>query len=325
MSPPTPLAFRPSAIRSVPAGRVVGNPVGSSTTRATTLTAAQLRACADAYSIAQVDTIAAALTSSIAAKYTLPGSGIPSSDMATAVQTSLGKADAAMPLSGGTFSGPITGTGGIISQRNGLTAQCYELFETYTSGTNYGSLLFKATASGHQIGSSRGTSGNNRAVQLGHFAANGTFTAGLSVATDFVVSVGSFLTLQSGGSFAGVYSSGSNGLWFNSAGGIGIRSGNYGLAVSNRTVWTNGGNNFYNAAIDLSIGRDAAGVLGVYTTESGSTKAGLICGQITITPPASLTLAANGLFSIEMTSNTAGNLVYRGSDGTTRRMALTFT
>jgi hypothetical protein len=25
-----------------------------------------------------------------------------------------------------------------------------------------------------------------------------------------------------------------------------------------------------------------------------------------------------------MTSNTAGNLVYRGSDGTTRRMALTF-
>lgn len=46
--------------------------------------------------------------------------------------------------------------------------------------------------------------------------------------------------------------------------------------------------------------------------------------NITFIPSSSRTLATNGQFSIEMTSNTAGNLVYRGSDGTTRRMALTF-
>lgn len=41
-------------------------------------------------------------------------------------------------------------------------------------------------------------------------------------------------------------------------------------------------------------------------------------------PVASLTLANNGELGIECTSNTAGNLVYRGSDGTTRRCALVF-
>jgi hypothetical protein len=46
--------------------------------------------------------------------------------------------------------------------------------------------------------------------------------------------------------------------------------------------------------------------------------------DLTFTPSSSRTLSVNGEFSIEMTSNTSGNLVYRGSDGTTRRMALTF-
>jgi hypothetical protein len=49
-----------------------------------------------------------------------------------------------------------------------------------------------------------------------------------------------------------------------------------------------------------------------------------LVGNVIFAPPASVTLATNGQFSIEMTSNTAGNLVYRGSDGVTRRAALTF-
>lgn len=40
-------------------------------------------------------------------------------------------------------------------------------------------------------------------------------------------------------------------------------------------------------------------------------------------PSSSVTLSTNGQFAVEMTSNTAGNLVYRGSDGTTRRFAFT--
>jgi len=46
-------------------------------------------------------------------------------------------------------------------------------------------------------------------------------------------------------------------------------------------------------------------------------------GQLIQKPPASVTLGTNGQFAIEMTSDTAGNLVYRGSDGTTRRFAFT--
>lgn len=39
--------------------------------------------------------------------------------------------------------------------------------------------------------------------------------------------------------------------------------------------------------------------------------------------PSGVTIGTNGRAAIEMTSNTAGNIVYRGSDGTTRRFAFT--
>lgn len=59
-------------------------------------------------------------------------------------------------------------------------------------------------------------------------------------------------------------------------------------------------------------------------TLKGSTKEAVFYGQLTHVPPATVTLSTNGQFSVEMTSDTAGNLVYRGSDGTTRRCALVF-
>ena len=164
-----------------------------------------------------------------------------------------------------------------------------------------------------------------------------------------------------------------------------------------RATWTN--TSLWSGTIDTAIGRDSAGVIGLYTSDSGSTKAALTCGaitasgnltltgtgngiflnsggsargiiyfstnenrlysasypwvvesdqgfkvrnaannadaaltcgaitasgQITEVPPSSVTLSTNGQFSIEMTSDTAGNLVYRGSDGVTRRCALVF-
>ena len=51
---------------------------------------------------------------------------------------------------------------------------------------------------------------------------------------------------------------------------------------------------------------------------------GLKAGALIVRPPSSLTLDGNGELSFEMTSNTTGNVVYRGSDGVTRRSALTF-
>ena len=49
-----------------------------------------------------------ATTSQVNAKYTKPSGGIPKTDLASDVQTSLGKADNAMPKSGGTFTGEVT-------------------------------------------------------------------------------------------------------------------------------------------------------------------------------------------------------------------------
>jgi hypothetical protein len=83
------------------------------------------------------------------------------------------------------------------------------------------------------------------------------------------------------------------------------------------------------AAADATISRQSAGVVQIGTT-SNNALGSLACAAITASgtiiqvPPASVTLETNGQFSIEMTSDTAGNLVYRGSDGTTRRAALTF-
>lgn len=49
-----------------------------------------------------------ATTAQVNSKYTKPESGIPKSDLAEDVKTSLGKADNAMPKSGGTFTGNVT-------------------------------------------------------------------------------------------------------------------------------------------------------------------------------------------------------------------------
>lgn len=78
-----------------------------------------------------------------------------------------------------------------------------------------------------------------------------------------------------------------------------------------------------NGTADLGTGRNTAGVMEINSGTAGAFR-DLILRDITLVPSSSRTLGTNGQFSIEMTSNTAGNLVYRGSDGTTRRMALTF-
>lgn len=74
-----------------------------------------------------------------------------------------------------------------LRQINGTNAQTFEICETFTSDTSFGSLRLKATASGHQIGSALGSAGGaNRAVQVGHFNSDETFTSAISVATNGV-------------------------------------------------------------------------------------------------------------------------------------------
>jgi hypothetical protein len=267
MTIPAPLAFPPTALRSVAAGLVVGNPIGSSGTRAKALTSAELKSIVEASGVSY------------------------------------------LPLAGGTLTGPITGTAGLIEQRNGLTAQCLDIFETYTSGTNNGKLRFKATSSGHQIGSARAASGSNRALQFGHFDASGTFAAGFGVATN-----GDLSWLGSGGL------TNIDGTSFN----IKLGNGSSALRVSPAGLWVfnAGGGLILGDNYDLFVRRSGTSTLSV--TSDGTIPATVAFGDLIMKPSSSRTLATNGQFSIEMTSNTAGNLVYRGSDGTTRRMALAF-
>jgi hypothetical protein len=78
----------------------------------------------------------------------------------------------------------LGGVANTLEQRNGLNPQTYNLFSAYISGTSFQSLCLKATASAMQIGSARGTSDANLPVQLGHFNSAGAFTSALSVAAN---------------------------------------------------------------------------------------------------------------------------------------------
>jgi hypothetical protein len=74
--------------------------------------------------------------------------------------------------------------------------------------------------------------------------------------------------------------------------------------------------------LSLAVGGAVVGLV----TSTGIAVTGNLTASGTIihVPPSSVTLATNGQFAVEMTSNTDGNFAYRGSDGVTRRTALTF-
>jgi len=74
----------------------------------------------------------------------------------------------------------------VLTQRNGLNAQSYDLFGTYTSGTSFEKLRigYSYADSGylisHEIGSAGGTA---RDLRIGHRNAAGTFAAGVTIST----------------------------------------------------------------------------------------------------------------------------------------------
>lgn len=351
MTIPVPLAYPPTALRNVAAGLVVGNPVGSSGTRAKALTSAELKAIVEASGVSYLPLSGGTLTGELVSNSRINAStfGPTAAGTITTYDTTnyhafnrLGSQVCVINDSGiwvRTTEGRITlgstgncllygGTPNVLEQRNGLTAQCFDLFETFTSSTNNGKLRFKATSSGHQIGSARASSGSNRAVEIGHFNSSDAFTSAVSIATTGVVTLSSDLVLPfsarlfcSNGSTNGNYLMSGNTVVFASS--TGAQGGWNAGGMYARRLFID-----YDNA-DICLARASASNLGIYAAD-GSTPAAVTCGaivsnsNITFVPSSSRTLSTNGQFSIEMTSNTAGNLVYRGSDGTTRRMALTF-
>jgi hypothetical protein len=314
------------------------------------MSAAELRAAAEAYSSAQVDTLLGAKLNLTGGTLTgalslISGSaGSPSINFGTANTGFYGNSNSFLWANGGfaklsydsgytlwlrdnagnialgdavdvrLHRGP---TGGILHQRNGLNAQTYELFETYTSSTNYGSLCLKATASGHQIGSARGTSGSNRAVQLGHFDAAGNFTSGLSVATNGAVTFAAAII----GSINGIgVPVGGNGFNFQGSGfftcaSSGVFTFQDGAATSFGRLQLGGTTDAFpsikrnGTAINFRLANDSADCP---ITAAAITASGAIT-------PATLTDAAAPNGSIYF-SSTASRLVYKDSGGTVNNL-----
>ena len=258
----------------------------------------------------------------------------------------------------------LRGGSGILAQRNGLNAQCYLINKSYTSDTNQEAMMLdagKQIAGNLGLYSYRGSvGGSNYPIKIGSLAADGTTFRGLTVGTggalsfnttslgaltgtlDWETTNGSARLASNNYARFGVMSVGYNSNGQTAfMGGIGGWSNNLvlGLGYAIQMSSLNSGEPItLQAAADCQLLRGSAGPAWIAAANGGiqvrnfanSADAALTCGaitasgQITHTPPASVTLATNGQFSIEMTSNTAGNLVYRGSDGTTRRMALVF-
>jgi hypothetical protein len=200
-------------------------------------------------------------------------------------------------------NGNITASGTILT-RNGTSPTSIQITNTYTSSTSFGLLDIRANAAqtAYEISSFLGSAGGAALpINIGHRSSGGTFTSALSVATSGTITVAS-----------GFVSSN----WTRIAGsdlperGIAVRDSQLSLASNVGIYWS--------TALDPTNNQNGGTIKmlsGVLT----------ISGQITHVPPtSSVTLGTNGQFSIEMTSDTAGNLVYRGSDGTTRRAALVF-
>lgn len=234
-----------------------------------------------------------------------------------------------------TIAGAKTFTGNFTLQ-NSTTAIIAEISKTYTSATDreYLGLGYNSGLTGYFVGSRVGSAGGtNRDLKIGHLAANGTTFVGMNIATTGLVTIG-HLSIDST-------------IYFSSAGYVRmadyakiISGGNWGLVdIAPMTGNQAGVIRLYNTLHSLTnyerieVGQGVAGDAFVRTAAGGTgTRRNLTLDAPVLTasgtlihiPPNSITLATNGQFTIEMTSNTAGNLVYRGSDGTTRRAALTF-
>lgn len=203
------------------------------------------------------------------------------------------------------------GGAGVLFQRNATNGQISRIAKTFTSSSNFEALDIDAAsdASNYRIGSRIGSAGGTtRGLQLGSYNAAGAWTSWLALDTS------GNMTLPAGSTISNV---------------------NFTTATSGSFRWNNrtrllcgldGLMYMTNSADSAAVNFDlvTSSDLTLWANFSRTTLKALAFGDLTITPSSSRTLSTNGQFSIEMTSDTEGNLVYRGSDGTTRRMALTF-
>lgn len=253
---------------------------------------------------------------------------------------------ATITANGFNFNVPINGPADVLSIRRSTAAQQLLLYTRYDSATSYERLNVKGMASANfEMGPENGSAGGTlRGLTVGGYTSGSstitpwlTFTNAGAATFAGTVSL-PLLTTGYGNYAAPLIRLGDASI------GFGQSSSNLYARASNSTVWITNTSVFQvgsshnicwasttsaeNTA-DTGIARHSAGIVEINNGTPGTLRDFMVrnitaSGQITETPPSSVTLSVNGQFSVEMTSDTAGNLVYRGSDGTTRRCALVF-
>lgn len=192
-------------------------------------------------------------------------------------------------------------------QRNGTNGQIARWAKTWTSATN--NEVFELDCAGNATTFDLAVcTGSVNATQRG--LRIGQKFAGDAVLTPWMELAANSWTCPTTLTIAADQSSGSATL--------NLRAGRMGNLSGTQTI-----NLLINSASRISANNFGVSIIG---GSNGISLTGNVfaSADFTLTPSSSRTLTTNGQFTIEMTSNTAGNLVYRGSDGTTRRMALTF-
>jgi hypothetical protein len=196
----------------------------------------------------------------------------------------------------------LTYSSNILQQSNGTNAQRYRIFNTgNTTNGEWFDIDWQTTANVATIGALAAGTGTLRPVTA---VGAWTFPAGLMVgANGEILAASGYLNLAVGINW-----------------GLTIQGDRITIPNATRLTFSNGSNNSGSTVPGLK--RNGSVLEVINGNDTGY--ANLECRSIIENPPASVTLAVNGELSYEQTSNTAGNFVYRGSDGVTRRCALVF-
>lgn len=176
---------------------------------------------------------------------------------------------------------PAAGIIGVYNPTTTTTAQTFEIYNTWSSTTSFENLRFKSNASSaYQIGSAIGSAGgSNRAIDLGHWNAAGTFDSCLSITTNDRVGINIATPAYLSDSFQ--VSVASTATVFPSTGAAGV----YGITINNST-------NTINRPVGLQFGGyegwTFGGIYGTMTNSGGNTY-----GRISIALRSTVTGAQN--------------------------------
>jgi hypothetical protein len=216
-------------------------------------------------------------------------------------------------------SGFLQGGTNLVEQRNGTAGQISRLYKTFTSATSGEWLELDAAgnASNFDIAACRGSAGGvARGIRIGIKDASGVFSPWISIASN----TGAVTANGSNADFA-VTGNNRGFILTSDSGNVRYGCTNTANIFGLTDIWAGGAFKWrFDRLGDLSCATDNENDIGKVSSQRPRD---LFLGRnLVLTPSASRTVSTNGGLTFERVSDTAINLVYRGNDGTTRRLAL---